>query len=540
MNIKHLRMITRVVLVLVASGGPFEHVAGGQSIVRVAQTDTVGTNGTRHYEPTWESLARHGAATRWYRDAVFGIYFHWGVYSVPGFGGEKYPRDMYKAGSGTWKHHRDTFGDPAEFGYHDFIPMFTAEKWDPDRWAGLFKTAGADFAGPIAEHHDGFAMWDTQHDEYNSMKMGPRRDIVGEMVRAVRRQGMKVVVTFHHMRWDYFNAGKTLCPEGVGVNDPKLSGLYGRAYDLDTPEAGSWLAGGRIAKPQHQAGNPVFESFREEGYNKFIEVIDKYQPDQLQTDGFTCVRLGQDRLKRVLAHHFNTAEKSGREVVVSRGYDSHHPYTPSEMWGKEVMVSRVIPISCSVQNIERHFPKIPLSKPCPNKWQATTPVPGFSYSYVASQEDKTPEQIEDSVKAIVDGIVNVKCKNGVTLLSVGPKPDGTLPDCLVTILDKLGDWMRVNAEALRGAECRDPCEAGTLRFTRKGPCLYAIDLKEPTAPTMIPGVSPVQGSNIRMLGSDKNLAWRQEGANIVIDELPDPLPGSYAWVFKIRISDTAY
>ncbi len=116
---------------------------------------------------------------------------------------------------------------------------------------------------------------------------------------------------------------------GVGVNDPKLSGLYGRAYDLETPEAGSWLAKGRIERPKHQAGNPVFESFREEGYNKFIEVIDKYQPDQLQTDGFTCVRLGQDRLKKILAHHFNTAGKSGREVVVSRGYDSHHPYTPS-------------------------------------------------------------------------------------------------------------------------------------------------------------------------------------------------------------------
>ncbi len=493
---------------------------------------------TRHYEPTWESLSQHGAAPQWYRDAVFGIYFHWGVYSVPGYGGEKYPRDMYKVNSGTYKHHCDTYGDPTEFGYHDFVPMFKAQRWDPDRWAALFKTAGADFAGPIAEHHDGFAMWDTQYDEYNSMKMGPHRDIVGEMVRAVRRQGMKVVVTFHHMRWDYFNDGKKLCLEGIGVNDPKLSGLYGRAYDLDTPEAGSWLSGGRIAKPQHQAGNPVFESFREEGYNKFIEVIDKYQPDQLQTDGFTCVRLGQDRLRRILAHHFNTAEKSGREVVVSRGYDSHHPYVPSEMWGKEVMISRVIPISCSVQNIERHFPEIPLSSPCPNIWQATTPVPGFSYSYVASQEDKTPDQIEDSVDALVDGIVNVKCKNGVTLLSVAPKPDGTLPESQVKVLKRLGNWMRVNSEALRGAECRIPCEVGTWRFTRKGHYLYAIDLKEPTAPTILPGVTPVQGSDIRLLGSDKYIAWHQEGANTVIDELPDPLPSDYAWVFKLRVSDS--
>ena len=223
--------------------------------------------------------------------------------------------------------------------------------------------------------------------------------------------------------------------------------------------------------------------------------------------------------------------------MVSRGYDSHHPYVPSEMWGKEVMISRVIPISCSVQNIERHFPEIPLSSPCPNKWQATTPVPGFSYSYVASQEDKTPSEIEESVNALVDGIVNVKCKNGVTLLSVAPKPDGTLPESQVKVLKRLGNWMRVNSKALRGAECRIPCETGTLRFTRKGPYLYAIDLKEPTVPTVIPDVTPGPGSNIRLLGSDKNLAWRQVDGNVMIEELPDPLPCDHAWVFKIRASD---
>ncbi len=509
--------------------------AAGEEPGPPVEDGLIRSSGTEHYEPTWESLGRHGAAPKWYRDAVFGIYFHWGVYSVPAYGGEKYPRDMYRVNSATYKHHCGTYGDPAKFGYHDFIPMFKAKKWDPDRWAKLFKNAGADFAGPIAEHHDGFAMWDTQYDQYNAMDMGPCRDIVGEMVQAVRKQGMKVVVTFHHMRWDYYDAGKKLCPEGVGVNDPKLSGLYGRAYEPGTPEVGSWLVKGQIKKPKHQAGNPIFESFREDGYNKFIEVIDKYQPDQLQTDGFTCVRLGQDRVRRILAHHFNTAEKSGRQVVVSRGYDSHHPYSPSEMWGKEVMTSRVIPISCSVQNIERHFPDIPLRLPCPTLWQATTPVPGFSYSYVASQENKTPDQVNDSVTALVHGIVNVKCKNGVTLLSIAPKPDGTLPNSLTEILNKLGGWMRVNKEALHGADCRIPCEADTLRFTGKGPFLYAIELERPSTPTVILGVTPVPGSSIRMLGSDQDLAWRQEDGNVVIEELPDPLPCEYAWVFRILL-----
>jgi len=536
---EHALTVSKAIFCLTVAAMPLVLTAGCGTPRPAGQSNGIPVQSRRRYEPTWESLSRHGAAPRWYEDAVFGVYFHWGVYSVPAYGGEKYPRDMYRVNSGVYKHHCDTYGNPTEFGYHDFIPMFKAEKWDPDRWAKVFKDAGADFAGPIAEHHDGFAMWDTQYDEYNSMRMGPRRDIVGEMVRAVREQGMKVVVTFHHMRWDYYDAGRTLCPEGVGVNDPKLSGLYGRAYKAGTPQAGSWLVKGRIQRPERHAGNPVFEGFREEGYNKVMEVIDKYQPDQLQSDGFTCVRLGQDRVRKILAHHFNTAERSGREVVVSRGYDSHHPYTPSEMWGKEVMISRVIPISCSVQNIERRFPQITLRSPCPNLWQATTPVPGFSYSYASSQENKSPDQIEDSVNALVDGMVSVTATNGVTLLSIAPKPDGTLPDSLREVLNKLGGWMRVNKEALHGAECRTPCEAGSLRFTRKGRYLYAIDLEAPRAPRTIPGVTPAAGSTIRMLGSDKKLAWRQDGANVVLDELPDPLPCEYAWVFKIRCDEAA-
>jgi len=176
--------------------------------------------------------------------------------------------------------------------------------------------------------------------------------------------------------------------------------------------------------------------------------------------------------------------------------------------------------------------------PWPDMQQATTPVPGFGYAYAAGREDKTPAEIEDSVNALVDGMVDVTSKNGVTLLSVAPKADGTLPDSQVRILKKLGGWMQVNKKALYGADCRTPCAAGTLRFTRKGPYLYAIDLKEPTVPTVIPGVTPVQGSNIRMLGSDTNMPWHQEDGDVVIDELPDPLPGNYAWVFKLQVSHT--
>ena len=509
--------------------------AGEEPPKPAIQGDINHASGTKHYEPTWESLAQHGAAPEWYEKAVFGIYFHWGVYSVPAYGGEKYYRSMYRPGHGVYEYHSKTYGDPLKFGYHDFIPMFKAEKWDPNRWAQLFENAGADFAGSIAEHGDGFAMWDTKYDEYNAKDMGPHRDIVGEMVQALRNRGMKVVTTFHNLKWDFYDHGRRLCPKGVGVNDPRLSGLYGPIHEPADPKSSTY---GHIKRPKHPVEDPVPDAFREEGYNKLIEVIDKYRPDQLQIDGGTCARLGQDRLKKVLAHYFNSAQKWGKEVVVTRGYSGRHPYSKSEFWGKEVMISRVIPLSCSVQNVERHFPAVTPRTPFPDRQQATTPVPGFGYSYVASQAGKAPDEIEECVDALVDGIVDVKSKNGVTLLGVAPKPDGTFPDSQVRILSKLGDWMRVNKEAIHGSKCQTPCGAGCLRFTRKEPYLYVISLEEPSAPVTIPGVTPVKGSNIRMLGSDKNLAWRQVNGNVVIEELPAPLPCDHAWAFKLRAGDS--
>ena len=141
------------------------------------------------YFPDWQSLARHEEAPEWFRDAKFGIYFHWGVYSVPAYGNEWYPRWMhmedYVRGEDQnyYEHHVKTYGHPSEFGYHDFVPMFKAEHFDAEEWALLFKAAGAKFAGPVAEHHDGFAMWDSDVTPWNVMDMGPKRDIKAQTAK---------------------------------------------------------------------------------------------------------------------------------------------------------------------------------------------------------------------------------------------------------------------------------------------------------------------------------------------------------------------
>jgi len=470
--------------------------------------------GDNLYEPTWESLGRH-ETPKWYCDAVLGIYFHWGIYSVPAFGCWG-GRNMYQPEGGTseaWGHidrtrYKNTYdyvkqeyGEPCtEFGYKDFIPMFKAEKWDPDEWARLFKEAGVDFAGPVAIHHDGFAMWDSEYVEYNSMDMGPHRDVVGEMLEAVRKYDMKTFASFHYYtNWFFFNPGRMLCPYKTDVNDPRYSGLYGPVRDVKGP----W----------HR--EPISEEFQKRWYNSVIEVIDKYGPDQLWFEiGFSDRKcIGPKYVKAVLAHHFNTAAKRGKEVVVTRKSDD-------------------LPLSCSVLDIEAGE----LDEAQPDVWQTDISL-GSNHSWAYSID-----AVCRPVDELIDEIVDRKSNNGITLLSVAPKPDGTLPPSQVEGLKEIGAWMKVNKPALYGAKPApftkggvDVSKAGSIRFTMKGNYLYAIDLAEPKAPYVIPGVKPVKDSEITMLGSSRSLPWRQDGDNLVIEMLPDPLPCDYAWSFKIQV-----
>lgn len=185
------------------------------------------------YESTWESLKQH-PVPEWFDDAKFGIFIHWGVYSVPGWApldqyryAEHYPQFMYKWWTPTYEYHKSHYGDPSEFGYKDFIPMFTAEHWDPHQWAELFQKAGARYVLPVAEHHDGFAMWDSDLTEWDAAEKGPKRDIIGELEQAVRARGMKYGVSYHRARhwWFFFrNKGE------YDVSTAKYAGLKARIF----------------------------------------------------------------------------------------------------------------------------------------------------------------------------------------------------------------------------------------------------------------------------------------------------------------------
>ena len=253
---------------------------------------------TMPFTADWESLKRHEAAPKWFRDAKFGIYFHWGVYSVPAFGSEWYPRNMHLKNRREYKHHLQKYGDPAKFGYADFVPKFKAEKFDADEWAALFAKAGARYAGPVAEHHDGFAMWASKLTPWNAKDTGPRRDITGELARAVRKRGMRLVTSFHHARNSLWQSrGRwTGHYDGVKANfpallaDPKRAVLYG--YMPREKFLAMWLG-------------------------KLKEVIDNYQPDLMWFDSWLD-QIPEKHQMEYLAYYFNKAREWDKSVVVTR------------------------------------------------------------------------------------------------------------------------------------------------------------------------------------------------------------------------------
>ena len=467
------------------------------------------------YEPTWESLRQKDPTPQWYKDAVLGFYFHWGPYSVPGFRCSGYWQ-MYVKDSKAYRLVKERYGEPGvEFGYKDFIPMWHAEKYDPDEWARLFKEAGADYAGPGAEHHDGFALWDTEFNEWNSVNMGPGIDIVGTLLDAVRRQGLKTCVAVHNWRTHLtYDTGRRLCPPGVDVNDPRYTGLYGaiheptheRPIDNDYPGA-DWPA-------EHW----------EERWNKWRELVDRYKMDLIWCEHMDSGEPPDELKRKMLAYYFNAAEEWGREVVVtSKKLRSTH--------------RRDMPPYCTALNFEVGASPVPV----PVKWQADIPF-GSSWAYTPRVGCKPTGEL---IEIIADNVA----KNGLTMFSVAPKPDGSLPEEQVGGLKELGRWMAVNKEALHGTVPAPFMEGGTdawrsgpFRFTRKGVHLYAIALEKPKAPVTISDVWPLRGSRIRMLGCDDDLRWRvdRDRKELVIEDLPDPLPCDHAWSFKIQVLDESW
>lgn len=225
------------------------------------------------FEATWKSLEENYTVPEWFKDAKFGIFIHWGPYVVPAAGSEWYPKHMYNAMS---KHHREHWGPQSSFGYKDFIPLFKAEKFDAAEWADLFKASGAQYVIPTAEHHDGFAMYDSDLTEWNAARKGPERDVIGELSKAVRDRGMKFGVSNHRVEnWDFMYP--SISPDSTDLFDPQYAGLYG-------PPQPRTDNSGMGPGDNPDAHHPQSDAFLNEWQARVMEIIDRYQPDLLYFD----------------------------------------------------------------------------------------------------------------------------------------------------------------------------------------------------------------------------------------------------------------
>ncbi len=468
------------------------------------------------YRADWQSL-REYKAPEWYRDAKFGIFIHWGVYSVPAFGSEWYPRNMYLPGSDEYKHQIATYGPPDKFGYKDFIPMFHAEHYDPTAWAKLFKEAGAKYVVPVFEHHDGFAMYDNGLSDWTAMKMGPHRDLWGDLARAVRSEGLHLGASSHRVEHDFFlGVGREIPSD---VNDPANAALYGPAH--------VWLDN-KSPTPLSNDFTFVSKAWTNDWLARSAEIVMKYKPDVMYFDWWIGEPSVRDDLTRFAAFYYDASLQNGSPV----GVINYKDYAMQE--------------NSAVLDVERG--QLGAIRPLP--WQTDTSVSNKSWGYIQNDTFKTPE-------FIVQELVDVVSKNGNLLLNVGPRSDGTIPDEVQAILREVGGWLQVNGEAIYGTRPwvsygegptqvapgafhdtdTQPYTPEDFRFTTQGDVLYAIELgwpKDGKASIHSLGKAGVAKDvdTVAMLGSGAKLKFEQGSESLSV-EVPLVAPGRFAYIYRI-------
>lgn len=470
---------------------------------------TTGYAQSEPYQANWASLKKH-PTPEWFLNAKFGIYFHWGPYSVPAHKTEWYSIWMYREGHPIRKYHEKTYGPLNEFGYKDFIPQFTGEHFDADDWAQLIADAGAEFAGPVSEHADGFAMWDSKVTRWNAADMGPKVDVVGEMAEALRERGLKFIATFHH-QWKY--AWYPTWDKNTDAGDPQYADLYG-----------PWVPKGTFVMAHDKTDPLPDQAFNTNWLAKIEEVVDKYKPDLVYFDNKMDIIDEKYRLK-FLADYYNQAAKNNQDVVVT--YKFHDLAKGS-----------------AVLDLERA--RMSDIKPYP--WLTDDSIDWDSWSHTSTPNYK-------STNRLVDFLVDVVSKNGRVLLNITPTADGRILSPIRQRLKALGHWLKINGEAIYGtkpwhtfgegpaevveghlSERQNPDNsAKDIRFTQKNGNLYAIILGKPTSEIKIKNLAAGKVKtidSIELLGSNETIRWQQTGNELIIQP-PVNLPTDFAHSFKV-------
>lgn len=381
----------------------------------------ISTVGAKTYEPNWESLAK-APVPEWWKQGKLGIFIHWGPYSVAGYKdrhrgyAEAITADLYKKPERYRDFMTKKFGAaPPDFGYKDMVPLFRAEKWDPVAWARLFKAAGARYVIPTGEHHDGFALWDSELTPWTATKKGPKRDLIGDLGATVRAEGLKYGISYHRER----HPGR-FAPEQV---------VHGHPWEQVAEEIKRMPEAASLYGPFEYS-----DEFIADYLARWQEVQRKYRPDFMWLDDVPILRIGagdpqvikyENAFKTMLADYLNAAEKWGKAVYFNnKGKTKNWPLGVGCRESDNLQIDTIGP-----------------------PWQNPATM-GRSYGYMENEEIndlyKTPAEL---VRLLCD----VVSKNGNLLLNIGPKADGTIPNGMKSRLLALGEWLKVNGEAIYGS-----------------------------------------------------------------------------------------
>jgi alpha-L-fucosidase len=470
---------------------------------------------TTSFVPELESL-RHYRAPAWFRDAKLGIWACWGPESVPEMG-DWYARNMYIEGHVQYEDHLRRYGHPSTVGYKDMVPLWRAENWQPERLMGLYKKAGARYFCAIAQHHDNIDCWNSRFHPWNSVKMGPKRDVIGIWRDTARQAGLRFGVTEHlGASWNWYGETKHSDTRGpkAGVpydgTDIRYASLY--HWGNEHSRVQSWYRGAP-------------EAFQMEWFYRIRDLVDSYQPDLLYSDGSLPFG-GYGR--RLLAHFYNENEaRHGGEL------DAVYNCKFSDDGGQYVD-------GMCVQDLERGVALGIRELP----WQTDTCVGDWYYK--KDIRYKTPAMI-------IHMLADIVSKNGNLLLNFPLRADGTLDAQEEGILAKLGEWTAINGEAIfgtrpwrvygEGSDARDTGDvneddldytADDIRFTTQGKTLYAIALAWPDSGSItIRSLAGADIPEVRMLHGEVPVRAVRTPEGLKL-ELPKDQQGEFAYAFRLE------
>jgi len=516
-------MLTRrALLKLLAMAAPAMKTPGTLKEARSVEQVHSGT-----FAATRESLAAYQIPA-WFRDAKFGIWAHWGPQSAPE-AGDWYARNMYIPGERQYKHHLENYGHPSKFGFKDIIPTWKGDRFDPDYLVGLYRQAGARYFVSMGVHHDNFDLWHSTHTRWNSVGMGPKRDIVGDFRRAARKHGLHFGVSDHlWISYKWFAVSHLSDPEGPLAGVP-YDGVSPQTFDLYHSFNDPKLLTKKL--DWNEEGIP--EAWQRHWYLRIKDLVDQHQPDLLYSDG--PIPFGEHGL-RLLAHLYNlSAERHGGHAAAV--YTSKRPE------------------DCATGTCVLDHERGVVDRIWPNPWQTDSCIGNWHYQRGISY--KTP-------KRIIDLLVDIVSRNGNLLLNFPLPNSGMLDQEELKILEEITKWMSVNGDAIyatrpwkifgdgpaQPATSQDSSfnenkridlTADHVRFTMKGKTLYAFVMGWPARPSQaVIGPLRLGGElgvgkigTVELLGYRGSLEWIQDAAALRIS-LPDQPPCNHAVVFKIQ------